>query len=68
MGHVPKNPIPKSPLPKDPPTTADEDIDELFERSPASLEELFQDPDVRKRIGELITLAMSRPARRRRRR
>ena len=40
----------------------------LFAYPPLPLEELFDDPIVRKRIGELISLAANRPRRRRRRR
>jgi hypothetical protein len=40
----------------------------LFAYPPLPLEELFDDPNVRKRIGELICLAANRPRRRRRHR
>jgi hypothetical protein len=40
----------------------------LFASPPLSLEQLFDDPIVRKRIGELISVAAKRPRRRRRHR
>jgi hypothetical protein len=40
----------------------------LFAYPPLPLKELFDDPIVRKRIGEVISLAANRPRRRRRHR
>ena len=39
-------------------------IENLFVSPPLGLDKLFDDPIVRKRIGEMISLAMSRPPRR----
>ena len=50
-------------------TQLDEDVlESLFEYPPVALEQLFDDPIVQKRIGELISLAAKRPRRRRRHR
>ena len=43
-------------------------IEKLFASPPLSLDRLFDDPMVRKRIGEIISLAASRPSRLPRRR
>jgi len=50
-------------------THLDDDIlESLFACPPLALEQLFDDPIVQKRIGELISLAANRPRRRRRHR
>jgi hypothetical protein len=43
-------------------------IEKLFASPPLSLDRLFDDPMVQKRIGEIISLAASRPSRLPRRR
>jgi len=50
------------------PTDDDDILENLFAYPPLRLEQLFDDPIVRRRIGELISLAAKRPRRRRRRR
>jgi hypothetical protein len=45
-----------------------EEFEDLFANPPPSLDELFDDPIVRLRIGEWISLAMNRTTRRPRRR
>ena len=52
---------------KEPPTSVDDEIARFFEQPPPSLDELFQDPAVCKRIGEFIAQAIDRPKRKRRR-
>jgi hypothetical protein len=61
-GNQPPPPIGRGPAP----TEAADEIDELMASPPLRLEDLFDDPAVRQRIGEWIALAMSRPDRRRR--
>ena len=46
----------------------DNGLESLFAYPPLALEQLFDDPIVQKRIGELISLAAKRPRRHRRRR
>jgi hypothetical protein len=46
----------------------DDILESLFAYPPLALEQLFDDPTVQKRIGELISLAANRPRRRRRHR
>jgi hypothetical protein len=48
--------------------TFDELVENLFASPPLSLDRLFNDPKVRKRVGEIISVAASRPPKRRRRR
>jgi hypothetical protein len=42
-------------------------VEILLAAPPLALDELFDDPKVRKRVGEIISVAASRPAKRRRR-
>jgi hypothetical protein len=48
--------------------TDDEIMENVFAHPPLPLAQLFDDPIVQKRIGELISLAANRPRRRRRHR
>jgi hypothetical protein len=48
--------------------TDDDILENVFAHPPLPLQQLFDDPIVQKRIGELISLAAKRPRRHRRRR